>query len=91
MEKYVLIFILILCAAIFAYSMWKKKMEIFVNFILRLFAGAVGIYLINAILGFSNIQSTVGLNGFNMLVVGVLGLPGFVLLYSVGIYFMLRT
>ncbi len=90
MEKYVLIFILVLCVAILAISIRKKKMELFINFVLRLFAGAVGIYLINAILGVANIQSTVGLNGINMLVVGALGLPGFVLLYSVGTYFIFR-
>ena len=90
MEKYVLVLLFVLCAALFAFSMWKKKIEIFINFILRLFAGAVGIYLINAIFGLINIQSTVGLNGVNMLVVGTLGLPGFVLLYSVGTYFMFR-
>lgn len=89
-EKYVLILILVICAVIFAISMWKKKMELFINFILRLFAGAVGIYLINALLNVANIQSSVGLNGVNVLVVGALGLPGFALLYSVGIYFMLR-
>lgn len=90
MEKYVLIFILVLCVGVFAFAMWKKKMEIFINLILRLFAGAVGIYLINALLGFTSLESTVGLNGVNMLVVGVLGVPGFVLLYSIGFYFMLR-
>ena len=90
MEKYVLLSILVLCITIFVIAKWKKKMEIFINFMLRLVAGAVGIYLINGIFGLANIQSTVGLNGVNVLVVGGLGLPGFVLLYSVGTYFMLR-
>ena len=91
MELYVLLFILVLCGAILAIAIKKKRMELFINFILRLFAGAVGIYLLNAILGFANIESIVGLNGVNVLVVGALGLPGFVFLYSVGIYFLFRA
>ena len=85
-----LIFILVLCGAILAIAIRKKRMELFINFVLRLFAGAVGIYLLNAILGAANIQSAVGLNSVNVLLVGALGLPGFVLIYSVGIYFMFR-
>ncbi len=85
-----LIFILVLCGTVLTIAIRKKRMELFINLILRLFAGAVGIYLLNAILSAVNIQSAVGLNGVNVLVVGTLGLPGFILIYSVGIYFMFR-
>lgn len=80
--------IIVICAIVFIVSMCRQKMEIFINFVLRLFAGAVGIYVINSILSYSHITSTVGLNGINILTVGALGLPGFILIYTVGLYFM---
>ncbi len=91
MEKYVLIIFVIVCAVLLVISLRRKKMELFINFVLRLITGAVGIYLINALLGLVKIESAVGLNGVNMLVVGALGIPGLVLLYSVGVYFMFRA
>ena len=70
--------------------MCRHKMELFINFVLRLFAGAVGIYVINSLLSYNQVASTVGLNGLNILVVGILGIPGFLLIYTVGIYFMFK-
>lgn len=90
MEKYALLFIVALCIAIFIISVCRKKMELFITFVLRLFTGAVGIYVVNSMLQFIKMDCQVGLNGVNLLTVGVLGLPGFVMIYGIGLYFMMR-
>lgn len=91
MQKYSLILIVVLCVGIFLVSVMRKKMELFINFVLRLFVGAVGIYVINSFLVYANIECMVGLNGINILAVGLLGLPGFCMLYTIGAYFMLTA
>ena len=89
MEQYVLFLILGILAIVLGVAIKRKRMEIFINFALRLAAGAVGIYLLNTILVMASIQTLVGFNMTNVLVVGVLGLPGFALLYGLGFYFTL--
>lgn len=89
MESYVLLLIAAIGAVILGVSIKKKKMDLFINFALRLAAGAVGIYLLNTLLAMANIQAFVGFNPTNVLVVGVLGLPGFAMLYGLGFYFTL--
>ena len=89
MEQYVLFLILGILAVVLGVAIKRKRMEIFINFVLRLAAGAVGIYLLNTILAMASIQTLVGFNMTNVLVVGVLGLPGFALLYGLGFYFTL--
>ncbi len=89
MEQYVLFLILGILAIVLGVAIKRKRMEIFINFVLRLAAGAVGIYLLNTILAMASIQTLVGFNMTNVLVVGVLGLPGFALLYGLGFYFTL--
>ena len=89
MEQYVLFLILGILAVVLGVAIKRKRMEIFINFALRLAAGAVGIYLLNTILVMASIQTLVGFNMTNVLVVGVLGLPGFAMLYGLGFYFTL--
>lgn len=89
MEQYVLLLILGILGVVLGVAIKRKRMEIFINFVLRLAAGAVGIYLLNTILAMASIQTLVGFNMTNVLVVGVLGLPGFALLYGLGFYFTL--
>lgn len=89
MEQYVLFLILGILAVVLGVAIKRKRMEIFINFALRLAAGAVGIYLLNTILAMASIQTLVGFNMTNVLVVGVLGLPGFAMLYGLGFYFTL--
>ncbi len=89
MEQYVLFLILGILAIVLGVAIKRKRMEIFINFVLRLAAGAVGIYLLNTILAMASIQTLVGFNMTNVLVVGVLGLPGFAMLYGLGFYFTL--
>ena len=87
MEKYLLLSIIVICSIIFVVSLFIHKIEMFVNFILRLAFGTSCIYFLNMVLSSKGIQSGVGLNGVSLLTVGVLGMPGFLLLYSTAIYF----
>ena len=72
------------------YGVKKKRMDIFVNYTLRMAAGILGIYLVNAILNSFSIPVNVGINTYNVLVIGLLGTPGFLLVYGVFAYFILK-
>jgi inhibitor of the pro-sigma K processing machinery len=52
---------------------------------LRAAIGGVGFFAVNACLGAAGLAFTVGINAVTVLVVGVLGIPGFLLLYAVQI------
>lgn len=91
MEKYLLLSIIVIGSIIFVVSLFMHKIEMFVNFVLRLVFGASGIYFLNMILNSKGIQSGVGLNGVSLLTVGVLGLPGFILLYSSAAYYFFKA
>ncbi|MDF2871632.1 MAG: putative rane protein [Anaerocolumna sp.] len=79
--------ILLVCAFLLIVGFLKQRFDLIVNFILRICVGLLGIYLLNTILASSNISLGVGTNSLNALVVGVLGLPGFLMVYGVAAYF----
>ena len=64
----------------------KGKMEHFLNLILRGLLGAVAIHFANAILCGLGLSLDVGINLLTILVIGTLGIPGFLGLYAIGIY-----
>lgn len=90
-ENYILIGIIVLCIGIFIISFIRHKYEMIINFILRMVVGIVGIYFINTILNFKDINDIVGINGYSVLTIGALGTPGFVLLYAIGVYYAITT
>ncbi|MFA9463502.1 MAG: pro-sigmaK processing inhibitor BofA family protein [Velocimicrobium sp.] len=53
------------------------------NVLLRMVFGAIGIFAINAILQAVSKSTMVGMNAETLLTVGLLGVPGFVMLYAV--------
>lgn len=89
MESYIFIAIILVCILIIAISFIRHKVEIVINFILRIVAGIVGIYFVNILLIKMGYQLAVGINGLSTIIVGVLGLPGFLLNYSIAFYYML--
>lgn len=91
METYLLVAIVGVGIALLIIAFIKHKMEWFVNYVLRVVLGVVGIYTINSILRMNAIDCFVGLNSFNVFMVAILGIPGFALVYSLGIYFMLKA
>lgn len=84
---YFLAAILAVCVFLLLIGFLKSRFDLIVNFILRICLGLLGIYLLNTILASSYITMGVGVNSLNALVVGLLGLPGFLLLYGTAAYF----
>lgn len=89
MESEIFLLCIAVAVFIFFFSLAGNKLEIIINFILRLLVGVLMIYLINTALLRGNIVSGVAINPVTMLVSGVLGVQGVVLLYALGIYFQL--
>lgn len=72
------------------YGKKKSKWDPLLNYLLRIAGGILGIVVVNLLLKTTGLTLNIGLNAYNLLVLGVLGTPGFLLLYGVGAYFMLK-
>lgn len=75
--------ILGVCAIVLIVGFAKQLTGWLVTVFLRGAAGGVGIYLLNTVLPLIGVTLHLGVNLFNMLVVGILGLPGLGLLYAI--------
>ena len=71
------------CAIVLLIGGARRQISHLITVLLRMVMGTAGIYLLDLLLSLGNITLTVGINLFNMLVVGILGLPGFGLLYAI--------
>lgn len=71
------------CAIVLLIGVARRQIPHLITVLLRMVMGTAGIYLLDLLLPLGNITLTVGINLFNMLVVGILGLPGFGLLYAI--------
>ena len=74
---------------LFAISFLGKKAEWFLNLVLRSVFGVIFMYFLNwgiEILGFT---VAVGINAATALTVGILGVPGILVLYGLAVYHML--
>lgn len=89
MENKILIGIIGVCVLLLVIGIVKNRMELFVNLVLRTVMGIVGIYIVNEILATQNIQGLAGINGITAAIVAVLGFPGFLLIYGIGVYHMM--
>ncbi|GAA4654770.1 hypothetical protein GCM10023142_19080 [Anaerocolumna aminovalerica] len=87
MESKIFIVIIIICLILLAIGLIKRRMDLLVNFGLRVFAGLVGIYIVNMILDGLGLALGVGTNGLTALTIGSLGIPGFLLVYGVALYY----
>lgn len=61
-------------------------MEQILNIILRGILGTIAIYFINYALAAAGLSLGVGINVFTVLTSGILGFPGLLVLYGIGIY-----
>ena len=66
-----------------------KKMEWLLNLLMRGILGTVMIYFVNLGLAMFGISLGVGINGVTVLTSTILGFPGVLALYGIGIYRML--
>jgi len=80
------IVIIAACAVVLIVGAVKRKTEWMLNVLMRGILGTIAIYFINdALLGFG-IPVEVGINPVTVLTSGILGFPGLVALYGIGIY-----
>lgn len=71
------------CVLVLIMGLLRKKTEILVNFILRVIFGVIGIYLVNMFFTWQKLDYLVGMNPVSAATIGVLGIPGFLLLYGI--------
>lgn len=89
-ESKVFIVIIIISVVLLLISFIKQRFDLIVNFALRIVGGLLAIYILNIVLKSFSIDMAVGLNGVTALTVGLLGLPGFALLYALSVYFFIK-
>ncbi|MCI9438509.1 MAG: Pro-sigmaK processing inhibitor BofA [Lachnospiraceae bacterium] len=64
-------------------------MEKVINLVMRSILGTIAIYFVNAALEKAGISLGVGINAVTVLTSGILGFPGLLVLYGIGIYKLL--
>ncbi|HHT89001.1 MAG TPA: Pro-sigmaK processing inhibitor BofA [Clostridiales bacterium] len=89
MDKIILAIIIAACLIFIGACIVRKRSDIVIDFFLRAFVGTAGIYLLDFLLSISGYQIAVGVNVFTVLSNGLLGLPGFILLYGLALYYSL--
>lgn len=90
MESIILLVIIVLCIAFIAICMVKRRPDLIVNVMLRAILGTAGIYLLDMIFKSRGYGIIVGVNVVTILTNGLLGLPGFILLYGLAFYYSLK-
>ena len=75
-----------ICAVVIFMGAMKKKMEWLLNVIMRSILGTIAIYFVNLILAGAGIALGIGINPLTVLTSGILGFPGLIAIYGVGIY-----
>lgn len=86
LESKIFIIIIIISVVLLIISIIKQRFDLLVNFGLRIVAGFLAIYILNTILQLFSLDLTVGINALTALVIGILGLPGFALLYGLAFF-----
>lgn len=61
-------------------------MEWILNILLRGILGIIAIYFVNSALAAAGLSLGVGINALTVLTSGILGFPGLLALYGIGIY-----
>ena len=74
------------CVAVLLIGALRRKAEWILNLVMRSILGTIAIYFIN--MGFASVgyASGVGVNAVTVLTSGILGFPGLLALYGIGIY-----
>lgn len=78
--------IILACAVVLIVGAVRRKTEWMLNILMRGILGTIAIYFINDALSGMGIPIEVGINPLTVLTSGILGFPGVVALYGIGIY-----
>lgn len=89
-ENIILIGIIIICSIFIIVNLIKRNPKLIINAGLRTVVGALGIYFIDSILRSQGYQIQVGINEATLLTNGILGLPGFIMLYGLAYFYSVR-
>jgi inhibitor of the pro-sigma K processing machinery len=88
-DSIIFIGVIAVCLVFIVICAIRKRPELIVNFGLRSCIGIVGIYIVNMILKSKGYDISVGINGATILTSGILGVPGFLMLYGLAAYYTL--
>jgi inhibitor of the pro-sigma K processing machinery len=89
-ENIILISIIVACLVFIAICVIRRRPDLLVDFGLRAVVGTAGIYFLDFILRWKEVDINVGVNGVSVLTNGLLGLPGFLLLYGLAFYYSVK-
>lgn len=68
----------------------KQRPDLILDFMVRVCFTTAGIYVLNLAMGIQGYSLTVGINPITVLSGGFLGLPGFLLVYGLSLYYSMR-
>ena len=78
------------CLLVIVFAIFFKKIEWLVNFVFRALLGIVLLYCINSVLVNFGVQQVPGINEINVTSIGLLGMPGVLMLYAIMIYYNVK-
>ena len=81
-----ILFIVAACIVVLLIGAVRSKIEWLLNLVMRSILGTVAIYFINGALASIGISLGVGINATTVLTSGILGIPGILALYGIGLY-----
>lgn len=74
------------CAVVLFMGVIKKRSEWLLNILMRSILGTIAIYFVNGALAGAGINLGVGINPVTVLTSGILGFPGLLAIYGIGVY-----
>ena len=74
------------CLLVVLFGAMRKIMEWLLNVIMRSILGIIAMYFINQALAEAGLFLGVGINPVTVLTSGILGFPGLMALYAIGLY-----
>ena len=81
-----IILIIAACLLVLFIGVLRRKASFLLHFLVRMIAGGIAIYITNGCLASAGIGVAVGLNIWNLCIVGCLGTGGFGMLYAILLY-----
>lgn len=87
MNSTIFVIVIAVCSVFIIGCIIKQRPDLIVDFVLRACFATAGICVLNLAMGIQGYSLNVGINGVTILTSGLLGLPGFILLYGLSLYY----